>query len=767
MLLLFNGTVYPCNIDSALSITNTEYNEYIYDLYINHAKHKNYIYFLTDKSENIYINECSYRTLIPSKYVFEEFLINDAIFYKIPDDRNFLIELSPESYTISFIFSASDFPSNDIYLKSKNQIHHTDAPSFGTYLNYDISFQQNNFRDQVHYGALGEWVVYSPYGFLRNSSLANNFDSKKIIRLESTWKKDLPKSMLSWNFGDLISGNDIWSNSVRLGGIQYQSNFQTQPYFITYPLPGYKGEAVIPSQLEFYLNDNLRLNQSVQPGPFSINELPAITGYNEVIVQATDLMGRAQIAVIPFYVSTYLLKPGLSSFSYDLGFIRKNFGINSNDYGRFAAIGTHYYGVTESWTTGGHFEFLSNQQTFGLSNINKLGYWGILHTAYSVSLNDKKPGAQLLLRFDRQSQNFSYGFQGISNTKNYRQIDTYINKLPENYSILVFGGYNHLTLGGININYAHQKNRDAEDMTIFLVSYNKNIFKKFYLYCSYVQRNTTITRREYQLSIIWSPKTNYTTSITSSINEDHLNNRIMFQKTPPLDTGYGYRAYLEKGKDVNGLIDFIYKNRYGEYSAKYSKYYNTDNVELNTRGAIVSDGRSILFSKTIFDSFAIVNTSGVPNIKIYEGNNPMGSTNKNGYLVVPQLRAYQNNDINIKLNELPISLETEKSEMNVIPYARSGYHLNFDLYQPNNFVFNLVDDNGIPLGAGSSVEIENQNTTYPIGYQGMVFIQTKGAHQILRGRAIYNDKTCFFEVNIKNTNKNEIINDLGILSCQK
>ena len=56
-------------------------------------------------------------------------------------------------------------------------------------------------------------------------------------------------------------------------------------------------------------------------------------------------------------------------YSYELGFVRRNFGIDSNNYGRLMAVGTHRLGFTEKFTGEIHGELLGNQQSVGLGGV--------------------------------------------------------------------------------------------------------------------------------------------------------------------------------------------------------------------------------------------------------------------------------------------------------------------------------------------------------------------------------------------------------------
>src|SRR5690606_33986532 len=117
---------------------------------------------------------------------------------------------------------------------------------------------------------------------------------------------------------------------VRFGGVQWATNFATQPGFVSLSRPAMQGEAALPSTLELYVNDTLRLKRDVPAGPFSIQDLPVMTGRGEARLVVTDLLGREQVIVAPYYASPRLLDPGLNAWSYEIGAVREDYGLFSN-----------------------------------------------------------------------------------------------------------------------------------------------------------------------------------------------------------------------------------------------------------------------------------------------------------------------------------------------------------------------------------------------------------------------------------------------------
>ncbi len=102
-------------------------------------------------------------------------------------------------------------------------------------------------------------------------------------------------------------------------------------------------------------------------------------------VVVRDLLGREQVISVPFYASASLLAKGLHDFSYEAGAERRNFGTDSNDYGRAFAAATHRLGFTD-WLTGEvHAESQLERQTVGLGTVMLAPSVGVFSAAAAAS----------------------------------------------------------------------------------------------------------------------------------------------------------------------------------------------------------------------------------------------------------------------------------------------------------------------------------------------------------------------------------------------
>ena len=106
--------------------------------------------------------------------------------------------------------------------------------SSGGFLNYNVS--SHYAQEQTTTSGLLELGGFGGWGAGQTSFLVPELNGQaSAIRLDATLVRDQPTQMTSLRFGDVISGKSSWGDTVRLGGMQWATNFSTQPDFHLYP----------------------------------------------------------------------------------------------------------------------------------------------------------------------------------------------------------------------------------------------------------------------------------------------------------------------------------------------------------------------------------------------------------------------------------------------------------------------------------------------------------------------------------------------------
>ena len=178
--------------------------------------------------------------------------------------------------------------------------------------------------------------------------------------------------------GDTLTDPGVWGSALRFGGVRFARNFGIRPDLVTTPLLSATGTAVVPSTVDVFVNNQKVLSQDVQPGAFTINDLPVVTGSGNVNVVVRDALGRDIVLSQAFYSSPIMLAKGLSQYSLAAGAMRENYTLSSFDYGRLVASANLRRGVTDRVTLAGHAEFLEGDgHAAGIDVATQLGNFGV------------------------------------------------------------------------------------------------------------------------------------------------------------------------------------------------------------------------------------------------------------------------------------------------------------------------------------------------------------------------------------------------------
>jgi len=635
----------------------------------------------------------------------------------------------------------------------------------GGFFNYDLFLAHS--PDSNETSGQFELGYFNQLGVGTSNILADHINNRlSITRLDTTWTIDDPEKLQTWHLGDALTMPGTWGNSVRFGGIQFGTNFSTQPGFDTFPPQIAIGQAILPSTVDVFINNALVSSQNVPPGPFSIRNLPVVTGEGNVRLVVRDLFGREQIINRPFYASQSLLRVGLDNFSYELGWIRDNFGVESNDYGHLLTSGTYRRGLSEHFTAELHAEAINHQAAAGLGGdylIPKLGTVGT-YIAESHSLLGN--GELLLFGMDRQAQPWSFGAHTQWASSDFTQVGLQLSQPPPIQLSSLNLSYATLGKGSVGVAYVTQHNRVETDTRIATLSYSASLGKAGSLTLSAlhtIEGGVTTT-----IFAMLSYSLDATTSLTGSVQSLHDRSagsnpdfNMTLERNLPLGEGYGYQ--IQARTDGYKEAAYSLQNNIGTYSIDVAQNENVTASRLDISGGLAILGDNVFLSRRIDQSFAVAKIPDYANVRILADNQPSGRTDANGNALIPRLRAYDINWISVDQRDVPLDAEITTLKEQAVPYFRSGIEVKFPIKHSRGAIFTIYFENGQPLPAGASVAELGTDKTYTVGYGGEVYVLGLGASSRLR--ATWNSQTC--EFNVKFIPGTDPLPDLGKFICRE
>ena len=631
----------------------------------------------------------------------------------------------------------------------------------GAFFNYDVSAQSTSTGTQL--GGLFELGVFNSWGVGIANFVARDYGiGSPVTRLDTTWTQDRPAEMASLRVGDAITGAGDWGRSVRFGGVQWATNFATQPGFVPFPLPRFAGEAALPSTVELFVDDALRLSRNIPAGPFSIINLPVVTGSGDANIVVRDLLGREQLVSLPYYVSPRMLTAGLDDYSYEAGFVRNNFGIESNNYGRFAAVGTQRRGFTD-WLTGeAHAELLQDQQTGGFGGAFLLPSIGVFNASVAASHNTLLgEGELLVLGFERQSRTLSFGASVQFASPHFTQLGTQPGALAPRQLGEAFVSLSTTDFGSFGLSYAAQMYRVQDSVRLVSATYNVGVGKLGYLGFSAVRILTGTAATLYNLTFT-RPLDEHTSASASINHQDGIDEGMVdVQRNLPAGDGFGYRVQAAAGDAARLDATLAYQNGAGTYLLEAAQSRGQTSLRGDAAGSIVMLGGDTFLSRRIDQSFGVVQVPGFPNVHIFADNQVVATTNASGNALVPRLRAYEDNAIRIEQGDFPLDAEIDTLELAAVPTLRSGVVVAFPVRRSFGGLVTIVLDDGEPVPAGAVAQIVGRAGQTPAGMNGQVYLT--GLAPSNQVRVTWRSQAC--ELMVLFVPGNEPLPQLGTYVC--
>lgn len=606
----------------------------------------------------------------------------------------------------------------------------------GALINYD-SYLSRTPLGGSHLAVWNEFRLFGDKGqFVSNGVWqqrlnTTTYSTVNYVRYDTRWNTQNDSDARSWYMGDVISDAQIWSNSVRVGGIQIKRDFSLRPDLVTYPLPAFVGQAAIPSTVDLYIDGYKTSSHTVQPGPFSLTNIPFINGAGEAVITTTDKLGRQITTTLPFYVASELLAPGLSEYSFTGGVFRENYGINNFEYGATALSGSYRYGAFNWLTLEAHAENAASMLLAGGGARLKAGTYGVLNGAFVQSHSPGNAGNLISWGYQYHTRIFSLSTQHQQRSGRYCDLALYrvykehrdsssfgSNRRSAQYSASVsFKEYGNLAAAFIDI----QENSGAVNQLLNL-SWSKNLWRGSNIYLSASQQ---LQQKSWagliSLTIPFGESHHASLSIERG-QQGSSAQRTWLSRSMPPDGGLAWNAswaHMSNNDDYHeGGLNWQTKK-----INMASGFYGTDKTPVmwaELSGALVMMNGGLYAANTINDAFVLVKTD-YPGVPVRYENQLMGKTDSHGYLLISNIGSYYPAKYVIDTLDLPANLAVPATEQRLSVKRNSGHLLHFKVQSLQAASVIILDQYGQPLPVSTQIRRKGQATEY-IGWDGLTWM---------------------------------------------
>jgi outer membrane usher protein len=568
--------------------------------------------------------------------------------------------------------------------------------------------------------------------------------------------------MATLRLGDAIANGGNAGVPVRFAGVQWATNFATRPGFVTMPQPGIAGEATLPSTVDLYINDALRWRGDVSPGPFSLQHLPIMSGDGTARLVVRDVLGREQVVVQPFSASARLLRPGLEEFAYEVGTVRRNYGLASADYGALFAAATTRRGWLPELTGELHAEASAGRAMAAVAADLLVPRLGAFTSSLAASHADGRAGGQVALGYEIRSHLVSAGGSarlaspafravGLSDSTASRRTVHAFASLALPWRASVFASYVD------RLDFAGRADR--------LASLGASLPLQDIGFLSASVVVPLEGARDVLAAISLTYPLDARTSATASVQRDTSRSdaEVVVQRNLPAGRGSGYRVIAGTSPAQRLSAEGIVQTDTGIYTATVARSAGDTAIRVGAAGGVAFLGGRLYAARPLADSFGVLALPGFANVRVYADNQLVARTDASGAALLPHLRPWETNRIRFELADLPMDAMFDTTDLLAVPRYRSGVLLVPAVRRVRSVTATVVLENGAPLPAGSLAHAERAGPDFPAGVNGVLFLSDVTTGETLTVNLA--GGPCRFTLQLPGGD--DPLPDLGVVVCRR
>ncbi len=637
------------------------------------------------------------------------------------------------------------------------------------FINYDFAVNSNS-------GSVSGSGLFDLVGTWRYGSLTHSFVNRDLgghgpqrggtERLATTYRYDWVNSVTTLEAGDVTAQPGAFGLPLRFGGVSLYSNYGLRPGFVTQPMPRFSGEAVTPSTVDVFINDQLRRSLGVPAGPFTLNELPVVTGAGQARLVIRDALGREQLVDAAFYSTGRLLRPGLSQYALSAGTLRKAFVTGNPEYGNGYVSGLWRQGLTDALTLEARAEVEAGvtrvagaAATFALpageaelsAALNENA--GQTHWLGGAGYRYISPRRSATLRWDQSDHGFRLA--GVLDPA-----------LATQRQVTVTAGQQVLAGVSLNMGWIDQRAANGQTQRSANLSLIWSLSRGTAVLLTAARASVPDrTSDSLRLTLSLPLGTNQFASVSAEGGSLRQRN-ISLQRPLPLSEGLGYRLSGTDGSaGARAEAAVFAQSRAIRVSAEHSATQGQPAASrFGARGSLGTVGGTVFAARSIDDSFALIRIPEVADVPVSLNGQRAGRTDAAGRLVLPRVNALVPHRVEVDVDALPADVSVLDERTTFVVAPRSAVIATLGVKRVASALVRVVDPDGAAVPAGTVVRGEGELETSRVGPRGEIFVRARpGA---IRLRLEREAAACSVEFELPPSLPSGAYHEIGPLSCR-
>ncbi|WP_415877202.1 fimbria/pilus outer membrane usher protein [Burkholderia ubonensis] len=616
----------------------------------------------------------------------------------------------------------------------------------------ESNFYGHNFSSL--YTGLQSGVNVGPWRFRHRSTLnwASRGPGVSWRSLETFVQRDITALRSQIVLGDSFTSGEIF-DSFGVRGVQLSSDDRMLPNSLQAYAPTIRGVADTNARVVVRQGGNTVYEETVSPGPFEFNDLPA-TGYGgDLDVTVTESDGRVRRFSVPFAAVPQLLRPGQHRFNVTVGQYRDN----AADSKPWVAQLTYQRGITNLVTAyaGALSSAGYGSGLFGMALNTSVGAFAVDVTSAHTSVPGRRTYHGLSSRITYSKMlvstgtNFSVAAYRYS-TSNFFNLQDAVNARKDWNGSIDSYNYRARTRLQLNVNqrlgdrsaiYVTGSSQDywgggrGRDLQ-YQIGFNSTFRRVSYSVYAQRARNgddRTVTQVGVNLTIPLGKQTYTRSSIfnsltTSASRDSSGNSAVQMDLSGSRGTiapfSYGVTASRVAG-GADSLSSFggygTYRSPVGTYSANASLSNRMRQASFGANGAMVVHRGGVTMSPPLGQAAALIEAKGATGGQIVNGQG--ASIDRFGYAVIPSLTPYRVNTVEIDPSRLPDDVELGNTSEEVVPRYNSVVFVKLSTVRGRPVFATMERQDGSPLPMGTQLFDAAGKSIGGVGQGGVAFLR--------------------------------------------
>ncbi|UVL25748.1 fimbria/pilus outer membrane usher protein [Pseudomonas donghuensis] len=595
-------------------------------------------------------------------------------------------------------------------------------------LNYDLfsSFNRYDGQSSRYAAANTELGLNMDNWILRSRQVHSRFDGKVHSEMLDTYvQRSFAEHRSLFQAGEISLVNPV------LNGAQIIGAQVTPEYGLLSQLDNASVQGIANSQarVEIHQNGALLYSTVVQPGPFTISNIPRITSRSDLEVTVIETNGEQRRFRVPANL-TASVRPQ-TGFSVGAGVVRSH-GHDSDDPAVVSLGQTGALGDRSSLSSGvilaqGYRGLGASVGTVLTPQLN-----GEVFTLGSQATTLDKSGAQLGGQLNWQlNEQWSSLVAGNHRTRGYRELLDSTNRDNEEHwssyrdQLSTSLRWASAALGSFNLGYTQTTYYEHDSNQRLFLSWGNSYGG---LTLSATMEKSVGSSNGYNDDALYfsaSIPLDGKRRLRSSVRHSggHSNSTLAYNEQ--VNDSFGYRLGAEhRSGDSSTLASagLSALPRYTQLDLNYSGDGDNSNYNLGLRGGVAVHGAGITPTPyPIRDTFAILSVTDTPGVKASTPSGPVW-TDHTGHAVIPALAAYGRSPVQIDTQSLPININVDEGAGVLRAHRGAVPRLSFRAWSTRRVLLTLLDNSGQPLASGASVFDDRGRFINLVQPGGLVFI---------------------------------------------